>query len=127
MNRELPDHSEAREALAAIPAADRDRVFAEPWQAQAFALALALQQRGVFTWSEWSDTLGDEIKAAQARGDPDTGETYYLHWLRAVERLVQEKGLADLGTLRRTQRAWQRAAERTPHGTPIALRETDFE
>ena len=124
-----PDHAQqsaASEALAAIPEADRERVFAEPWQAQAFALALALQQRGVFTWPEWSDALGAEIKAAQADGDPDTGETYYRHWLRTIERLVQDKGLTDLPTLRRYQHAWQRAAERTPHGTPIELQDRDF-
>ncbi|MEZ5657047.1 MAG: nitrile hydratase accessory protein [Burkholderiaceae bacterium] len=126
MSNELPEHPAAREALAAIPQADRDRVFAEPWQAQAFALALALQQRGVFTWAEWSDALGAQIKAAQAQGDPDTGETYYLHWLRTIEHLVQAKGLTDLGTLRRYQHAWQRAAERTPHGTPIVLADDDF-
>ena len=72
-----------------------ERVFREPWEAQAFALALTLQQRGVFSWSEWAATLGEEISKAQAAGDPDTGETYYQHWLAALERLIAAKGLAD--------------------------------
>ena len=101
-------------------------VFREPWEAQAFALALSLQERGLFTWKEWATTLGDEIKKAQAAGDPDTGETYYHHWLATLERIVAAKGLADAHLLARTRVAWQHACERTPHGTPIELRPGDF-
>ena len=72
-------------------------------------------------------TLGDEIKKAQAAGDPDTGETYYHHWLATLERIVAEKGLADAALLGRTRDAWQRACERTPHGTPIELTPADFQ
>ncbi len=103
-----------------------ERVFREPWEAQAFALALTLHQRGVFSWSEWAATLGEEISKAQASGDPDTGETYYRHWLAALERLIAAKGLADPHTLARTREAWRRACVRTPHGTPIALQPADF-
>ena len=101
-------------------------VFREPWEAQAFALALALHERGVFTWQEWAATLGEEIKKAQAAGDPDTGETYYRHWLAALERLVAAKGLADTATLACTCKAWRSASARTPHGTPIELQPSDF-
>jgi len=101
-------------------------VFSAPWQAEAFALALALHERGLFTWQEWASTLGDEIKKAQAAGDPDTGETYYHHWLATLERIVAAKGLADTAVLAHTKQAWSRAAERTPHGTPIELRPDDF-
>lgn len=103
-----------------------DPVFNEPWEAQAYALALALQERGLFTASEWSATLGDEIKRAQAAGDPDTGETYYLHWLAALERLVAQKGIANPQTQQRYRDAWDHAADRTPHGKPIELRTEDF-
>lgn len=105
---------------------DREPVFHEPWQAQAFALAVALQERGVFTRTEWAAAFGEEIKKAQAAGDPDTGETYYRHWLAALERLVASKGLSDAATLARTRDAWQRACARTPHGLPIELRPADF-
>ena len=88
---------------------------------------LTLQQRGVFSWSEWAATLGEEISKAQAAGDPDTGETYYRHWLAALERLIAAKGLADPPTLARTREAWRRASVRTPHGTPIALQPADFD
>jgi nitrile hydratase accessory protein len=101
-------------------------VFREPWQAQAFALALSLSQRGLFSWSEWATTLGKEIKTAQADGAPDTGENYYRNWLAALERLVAEKGLTDRQTLARTCEAWRCAYARTPHGTPIELRPDDF-
>jgi nitrile hydratase accessory protein len=115
----------ARE-VPGVPQDDDGPVFREPWQAQAFAMALALHQNGLFTWPEWAATLADEIKRAQAAGDPDTGETYYLHWLAALERLVAEKGVASRETLDRYRDAWDHACDRTPHGKPIELTPTDF-
>jgi nitrile hydratase accessory protein len=109
-----------------IPRDDHGPVFREPWEAEAFALAVSLNERGLFTWREWAKTLGEEIRKAQAAGDPDTGETYYRHWLATLERIVAEKGVADPNVLARTRDAWQRACARTPHGTPIELRAGDF-
>jgi nitrile hydratase accessory protein len=116
----------AAEAVPGIPRDAEGPVFREPWEAQAFAVALSLQEAGVFTWSEWATALGDEIARAQAAGDPDMGETYYHHWLAALERLVAEKGAADAATLARYRDAWARAADRTPHGHPIELAPADF-
>jgi len=101
-------------------------VFQAPWEAEAFALALQLNARGLFTWKEWAQALGDEIKKAQAAGDPDTGETYYHHWLATLERMVAAKGVADAGLLMKTRNAWEHACARTPHGTPIELQPNDF-
>jgi len=123
------DPAAARRAAEAVPSIPRDAegpVFREPWEAQAFAMALALHERGLFTWQEWAATLSEEIKRAQALGDPDTGETYYRHWLNALERLVAAKGVTDSATLVRYRDAWDHAAERTPHGTPIELKTEDF-
>jgi nitrile hydratase accessory protein len=123
------DTAAARRATEAVPSIPRDPegpVFREPWEAQAFAMALALHERGLFTWPEWAATLADEIKRAQAAGDPDTGETYYHHWLAALERLTAEKGVASRDTLTRYRDAWDRAADRTPHGLPIELAPEDF-
>ena len=117
------------QAVAAAPGIPRDTggpVFREPWEAQAFAIAVALHERGLFDWGEWTAVLGDEIKRAQAGGDPDTGETYYRHWLRALERIVAEKGVTDAATLSRYRDAWDHAAERTSHGIPIVLQPEDF-
>ena len=113
-------------AVPGIPRDDDGPVFREPWEAQAFAMTLALYERGLFTWPEWAATLGAEIKKAQAAGDPDTGETYYRHWLNALERIVAEKGIADAKTLHRYFHAWDHAADRTPHGEPVELRASDF-
>ena len=123
------DQNAARRATEAVPSIPRDSegpVFREPWEAQAFAMALALHDRGLFTWPEWAATLADEIKRAQAAGDPDTGETYYHHWLAALERLVAERGVATRETLARYHDAWDHAADRTRHGDPIELRPEDF-
>ena len=116
----------ATEAVPGIPHDDDGPVFREPWEAQAFALALALHQRGLFTWAEWAATLADEIKRAQAAGDPDTGDTYYRHWLATLERLVAEKGITSEENLGRYRDAWRRAATRTPHGKPIELSPEDL-
>jgi nitrile hydratase accessory protein len=116
----------AQDAAPGIPSDANGPVFREPWEAQAFAMTLALQERGVFTWPEWSAALGDEIKRAQAGGDPDTGETYYCHWTAALERLIAEKGVANRETLTRYRDAWDHAADRTPHGQPIELEPSDF-
>ncbi len=97
-------------------------VFAEPWQAQAFALAVKLQAAGHFTRTEWSETLGAEIKAAQARGDPDDGTTYYRHWLAALRHLIAAKGLLAEADIARRKAAWAEAYATTAHGEPVALR-----
>jgi len=117
------------QAIAAVPGIPRGPegpVFREPWEAQAFAMAVVLHERGLFAWGEWTALLADEIKRAQASGEPDTGETYYRHWLAALERIVAEKGVTDTAALARYRDAWDHAAERTPHGVPIVLQPEDF-
>lgn len=116
-------------ALDALPRIPRDAdgpVFAAPWQAQAFAMAVALHQRGLFTWVEWAEALAAQITAAQAAGDADLGDTYYDHWLAALETLVARKGASSADELQRYQQAWDHAADRTPHGQPIVLAPGDF-
>jgi nitrile hydratase accessory protein len=120
---------QAMRAAVAVPGVPRDEdgpVFREPWEARAFAMALALHEAGVFTWKEWAETLGAQIKRAQAEGDPDTGETYYRHWLATLETLVAAKGVTTSDALHRYRDAWDHAADRTPHGAPIELTPGDF-
>ena len=97
-------------------------MFAEPWQAQAFALAVKLSEQGHFTWTEWSAALAKEIKAAADRGESDDGSRYYEYWLAALERLVTAKGLASAQALRTRKEAWADAYRHTPHGKPVELR-----
>ena len=113
-------------ALPALPRDGAEPVFKAPWEAQAFAMTLALYRRGLFTWPEWGAALSAEIKRAQQAGDPDRGDTYYRHWLAALERLVADKGVTDRARLARYRDAWDHAADRTPHGTPIELSPEDF-
>jgi nitrile hydratase accessory protein len=89
-------------------------------------MVLALHEKGLFSWSEWASALADEIKAAGAAGDPDTGETYYMHWVAALERIVATKGVTTPEALAYYHRAWDAAARRTPHGAPIELQVEDF-
>jgi len=96
-------------------------VFAEPWQAQAFALAVKLSDAGHFTWTEWSAALAGELKAAADRGEPDAGSRYYDYWLAALEKLVTAKGLTDPAALAERKAAWADAYRHTPHGKPIEL------
>ena len=108
------------DARSPLPAAEElAPTFREPWEAQAFAMTLALQERGLFTWPEWSQALAAQI--ATARGDGETADAYYRHWLAALEQLVSAKGASSAEELMRYRRAWAHAAERTPHGRPIEL------
>ena len=129
MSEKLIEPEIARKAADAIPDIPRDGngpVFRAPWEAHAFAMALALYDKGLFAWSEWSAMLGGEIKKAQAAGDPDTGETYYHHWLATLERMVAEKGATSTQALAEHYQAWNRAMHRTLHGKPIELKAEDF-
>lgn len=101
-------------------------VFAEPWQARAFALVLQLHGQGLFSWPEWAQALATQIAAAQSAGDPDRGDTYYQHWMAALEQLVTEKGASSANELDHHRAAWGHAAGRTPHGQTITLRAEDF-
>jgi nitrile hydratase accessory protein len=108
-------------ALARLPRDEGGPVFAEPWQAQAFALAVKLSERGHFTWKEWAAALADELGVAAARGEPDDGSHYYEHWLAALERLVMAKGLSDPAAIAARKEAWADAYRHTPHGKPVEL------
>jgi nitrile hydratase accessory protein len=111
-------------ALAELPALPHDAagpVFAEPWQASAFALTVSLSHQGHFTWKEWAATLAEELKASSARSEPDDGSHYYHCWLAALERLVVEKGLTQTAELSDCREAWADAYRRTPHGKPVEL------
>ena len=117
---------QAVDVLADLPRDDAGPVFRAPWEAQAFAMAVALHARGLFTWPEWAAALASEIKRAQAAGDPDTGDTYYHHWLATLERMTAEKAVTTRADLTTYRDAWERAAARTPHGQPIELKTGDF-
>lgn len=115
--------------LQVLPLLPRDAdgpVFNAPWEAHAFAMTLKLHERGVFTWAEWATALSRAIAAAQAGGDADLGDTYYRHWLDALESLVSSKNISSTHELTRYQAAWDHAADRTPHGQPIVLEQADF-
>jgi len=121
----LPETLPSAEHLIDLPRLPRDDggpVFAEPWQAQAFALAVKLSEQGHFTWKEWAASLAEELQAAARRGEPDDGSRYYEHWLTALERLVTAKGLTDPNALLTRREAWAEAYRATPHGTPVELR-----
>ena len=116
--------TQIQETLAALPQFPRDEggpVFAEPWQAQAFALAVKLSEQGHFTWKEWAAALAEELKAAANRGEPDDGSHYYDHWLAALERLVTAKGLSNSAAMLARKEAWADAYRHTPHGKPVEL------
>src|SRR2546426_8649639 len=108
--------------LPRLPRDAEGPVFAEPWQAQAFALAVKLSEQGYFTWKEWAAALAAELKSAAERGEPDDGSHYYDHWLAALERLVTSKGLSDPAALLARKEAWADAYRHTPHGKPVELR-----
>lgn len=121
----MPQHdqstNDALQEVESIPQEEGNPVFSEPWQAEAFAMTLVLYEKGVFTWVEWAAALSAEIKRAQLNGDPDLGDTYYHHWLAALENMVVTKGISSTSQLADLYKQWDTAAQNTPHGKPITL------
>jgi nitrile hydratase accessory protein len=123
LNTPDPDlNAERSNALPRIPRDEEGPVFAEPWQAQAFGMAVRLSEQGHFTWKEWAAALAAELKAAEDRGEPDDGTHYYEHWLATLERLVTAKALSNPTEMLARKEAWADAYRHTPHGKPVALR-----
>ena len=121
----MPEIEADPERLASLSSLPRDEggpVFAEPWQAQAFALAVRLSAQGHFTWREWAEVLANELKSAADRGEPDDGSRYYEHWLAALERIVAAKGLSSQTEMLARKDAWADAYRHTPHGKPVQLK-----
>ena len=116
---------DALSTIATIPRDAEGPVFREPWEAQAFALAVHLSDSGLFTWKEWTEAFGAEIKAAQASGDPDLGDTYYEHWTRALEKLAAEKSAVSGDAMDTRTEQWRQAYLNTPHGQPVDLSAAD--
>jgi len=120
-----PDaNDDAAKRFATSPLLPRDEegpVFAEPWEAQAFAMAVKLTEEGHFTWMEWTITLGEQLQAALRRGEPDDGSRYFEHWIAALEHLVVDKNLTDLTALSERKKAWADSYRHTPHGHPVEL------
>ncbi|SFM61700.1 nitrile hydratase accessory protein [Variovorax sp. OV329] len=112
--------------FAGMPRDGSEPVFREPWEAHAFAMAVSLHAKGLFTWPEWAQALAAQISKAQAEGDADVGDTYYHHWLATLEALVARKGASDASEPAKYRDAWHSAAHRTPHGKPIELLAQDF-
>lgn len=104
--------------LPGLVTQDDEAVFAEPWQAQAFAMTVKLHEKGLFTWVEWAAALSQEIAAA---GPDDAAENYYMRWLAALEKITQEKDALSEAECLERKNAWDRAARATPHGSPIEL------
>ncbi len=121
MSRPDPNQPEVLAALPRLPRDEDGPVFAEPWQAEAFALAVRLSAQGHFTWKEWAAALADELKADPQLGHPNDGSHYYHCWLTALERLVVDKRLTDGPALQARKEAWADAYRRTPHGKPVEL------
>lgn len=121
----LPEQPGGVADLPGLPRGEDGPIFAAPWQAHAFALAVGLHERGVFSWAEWASALARAIAQAQLRGDADQGETYYHHWLAALETLLIDKGLAAHEQIHALENAWAAAAARTRHGLPIELEATE--
>ena len=117
----MKDTPMSYEELPALPRDSDGPVFNQPWEAKAFALTVRLSEAGCFTWPEWVKIFSQEIKAAQERGDPDLGDTYYRHWLKGLERICAAKGLVGGEDLHRRKAAWRRAYLNMPHGQPIEL------
>jgi nitrile hydratase accessory protein len=96
-------------------------VFSAPWQAQVFALAVHLNEKGVFSWREWGEVFSEQRRRSAEAGVADAADRYYYDWLCALERLLIDKDRASADALRTFKQAWVEAYLRTPHGDPVVL------
>lgn len=120
-NNTAEQQNNALNEVASIPREHDEPVFKAPWEAEVFAIAINLHAQGLFTWKEWAESLARVIREAQDNGDPDLGDTYYLHWLNTLERMVVARQIGDRTRLDELYSAWNEAAVSTPHGQPIEL------
>ena len=116
-----PSVYDSKTLLPLQPGDDDGPVFREPWEAQVFAMTVHLHAADYFTWPEWTEALSTEIAAAKDRGEADLGDTYYHHWLRALEALVVGKGLENTSAIDERVETWRRAYLATPHGQTVEL------
>jgi nitrile hydratase accessory protein len=116
-----PDKTSHIDKLSGLASDGEGPVFAQPWEAQLFAMVLELARQGVFSWAEWTKMLGVEIAAVRDRGEADSGVTYYRHWLATLEQLLSEKGVVQDSEVHRRMTQWREAYRNTPHGEPIHL------
>ena len=100
---------------------EQQPVFAEPWEAHAFAITVKLSENGLFKWSEWTNTLAEEIKEVKDQGHPDFGNTYYQFWLSALETILLKKNILKKTDLKSMIEQWRHAYLSTPHGNPVKL------
>ena len=116
-----PSVYDSKTLLPFQPGDDDGPVFREPWEAQVFAMTVHLHAADYFTWPEWTEALSTEIAAAKDRGEADLGDTYYHHWLRALEALLVGKGLENTLAIDERVETWRRAYLATPHGQTVEL------
>ena len=100
---------------------EQQQVFAEPWEAHVFAIAVKLSEKGLLKWSEWSDALAEEIKEAKDQGQPDFGNTYYQFWFSALETILLKKNILKKSDIKSRMEQGRRAYLSTPHGNPVKL------
>jgi len=120
-----PDKTSHIDKLSGVASDSEGPVFAQPWEAQLFAMVLELARQGVFSWAEWTKMLGAEIAAVRERGETDSGTTYYRHWLATLGQLLSEKGVVQDSDVQSRMTQWREAYLNTPHGQPIQLARGD--
>jgi nitrile hydratase accessory protein len=104
-----------------IPGGHAEPVFLEPWHAEIFSLAVALNRKGIFTWSEWVEAFSSAMREIPADEGESPETAYHRRWLAALERLVVQRGLSSRQEMARRKEEWRRAYLRTPHGQPVTL------
>ena len=95
--------------------------FDEPWHAEVFAVTLHLNEKKLFSWAEWTDAIGKQIKKGRLTRHIDGSNDYYNLWLQALIELISAKGITDAEAILDVQNRWADAYRNTPHGKPVKL------
>ena len=88
---------------SAVPRKNGELVFQTPWESHAFAMAVALCERGLFTWDEFRAHLIAEIGRWERENPQGSEYQYYERWVAALGKLLLERGVCDLGEIEKQE------------------------
>lgn len=110
----------------AIPRKGSELAFASPWELRALSIAVGLHREGGFAWQEFQQALVATIQEWEGTPSAEREEwSYYRHWVRALERLMVERGIAKRDEIDGKQAECVKATEETRHHQKAGLLAVD--
>lgn len=85
-----------------------DPTFDAPWQARAFALAVAVSKETACDWDAFQERFVERVQAIDPDGlQQDVEAVYFNEWLAALEEVLDVADLLDRDELAERQREFE--------------------